>query len=393
MGKAAVSAIKNLTRAKTRALLTILAISIGVFALVIISAIGDYGKQAINNELTSLGMDGITVSRSENGLPKSVDTAQLDVIRNQDYVKCAAPVNSINGLFSYRGKTSGCVVWGIDESVYDIVSVAVLYGRMVGQNDVDSGAKVCMVDTTVAQTIYHRDNIVGKNLTVAAGGNQETYEVVGVVKTGGGILEGLLGSVVPSFVYIPLDPAAGKSDQVFVRINKGEDIDVCSASIESLLNEDFSNEGIGDSFAAQNMARQRGALDSILSVLTLILALIGGVSVFVAGMGIMTVMTVSVNERKREIGIKKAIGAKALQILMEFMLEAFFISVIGCVVGIALGFIASFAGSYAGVAAEISATTVWMAVTFSSAAGIIFGLIPAWKASRLNPVEALRSVE
>jgi len=107
----------------------------------------------------------------------------------------------------------------------------------------------------------------------------------------------------------------------------------------------------------------------------------------------MTVMTVSVNERKREIGIKKAIGAKAAQILMEFMLEAFFISVIGCVIGIGMGFLASCAGTLAGVVAAISPSTVCMAVTFSAAAGIVFGLIPAWKASQLNPVDALRSAD
>lgn len=385
MLKAIKSAGKSLMRTRMRAALTIIAISIGVFAIIVISAVSEYGTRAINDELSSLGLDGISVTCQTNGVSRTLGDPQLSVIREQDFVEAAAPISSRMQTIVYRDQQTECVTWGIDGSAGDIVCINVLYGRKITDEEAATGAKVCMVDTTVSQAIYRRDNIVGKHIQIRSdNGKTESYEVVGVAEAGSGLLESFMGSVVPSFVYVPITAISPRYDQISVKIKSGEDIDTCGEIIESLFND-------GNDYFAENLAKQRGVLNSIMDIVALILTLISGISLIVAGMGVMTVMTVSVSERRREIGIKKAIGAKRGRIMFEFLLEALFISAIGCIAGVAFGWAVSYAGAkLAGISVVISENIVLFAVIFSMFTGLLFGVYPAVKASRLNPVDALR---
>ena len=158
-----------------------------------------------------------------------------------------------------------------------------------------------------------------------------------------------------------------------------------------MLEQQLAETFAGADYTAQDMAKQRGVLDSILSIVTALLTCVGGVSLIVAGLGIMTVMTVSVSERKGEIGIKKAIGAANGQILAEFILEALILIMQGCALGVSLCFALRFAVQLAGISLTVSANAVRLAVLLSIAEGVLFGVFPAVKAAKLMPAEALGS--
>jgi putative ABC transport system permease protein len=217
--------------------------------------------------------------------------------------------------------------------------------------------------------------------------------VVGIIKTGSGLLQNMIGDYIPTFVYVPyttIQTAVGRDDfdQIAVKVKSGSNVDKIGKIIVSDLNR---NNGTTDAFVSNNLAKQKDSLTSMLDIITLILSAVGSISLLVASLSIMTVMLVSVNERTREIGIKKAIGAKRSSIMMEFMFEAILISLIGCFCGIAVGYLISYAGTaYFGITLSIRMDIMLLAIGFSIFTGTVFGVYPAYKASSLNPVDALR---
>ena len=203
----------------------------------------------------------------------------------------------------------------------------------------------------------------------------------------------MLGNYIPTFVYIPyttMQASMGRSnfDQIAVKIDSNSNVDRAGNSITAILNQ---NNGTSDAFVSNNLAKQKDGLTSILDIVTLVLSAVGAISLLVASLSIMTVMLVSVSERTREIGIKKAIGARQLDIMLEFLLEAVLISVIGCAIGIVAGYLVSFAGaSLIGMSLGVRWDVLFLAVFFSLFTGTTFGVYPAYKASKLRPVDALR---
>lgn len=387
------SALKNLRRRSGRISLTILGIAIGVASVVLIGNISQCGSDALTGELDSLGLGGLSVSMSSTSEGGRLTETELENVRAADGVAEATPVLMQNASISSVLSSSSAFLWGIDSTAEDIISLQVLYGRLISKSDVKAASNVCLVDESFAQSAYKRDNIVGKKVSVSCSGRTEEFEVIGVVKTGSGLLQNLIGDYVPSFVYAPYTTVQnfmGRSsfDQIAVKVDDGANVDRVGETITAGLSR---LTGIQDGYVSNNLVKQRDGLANILEIITLVLSAVGAISLLVASLSIMTVMLVSVSERTREIGIKKSIGASKTVILLEFLFEAVFLTLIGCAFGILIGYLVSYAGaSYFGMTLRFRIDIMLLAVGFSTLTGVIFGVYPAMKAAALKPVDALR---
>ena len=386
-----ISSFRNIFRKRLRSLLTISGIAIGVLSVMVISTIGDVGKMTINAEIDSIGMGGLTVKSLKSG-DTDVFTNQLNLIENSNDVFDAMPLMMQYTQTILRNKKSECVVWGVDNGVQNIVSMDLKHGRYINENDVNANAKVCIVDETYAEKIYKRTNIVGKTVEVLFNGVMEDFEIIGVVSSGGNMLQGLMGSFIPCFIYTPyttLEAYSGTStfDQIAIKLNDGVDTDSAVSRLTSRLNN-MMGEGAGKN---ENMDSQRDKLNGIFDIVTFVLSVIAGISLVVAGLSIMTMMLVSVNERTREIGIKKSIGASRVIIMKEFLVESLIISLLGSLSGAIIGLALSYLGCLIlSVEFVFNFSMFLFCILFAVALGILFGVYPALQAAKLRPVDALR---
>ncbi len=369
-------------------------IAIGVFSVVIITAIGDIGKALINEELDSIGMDGVSITTSAKTDEAKLGADDLaTLLKDTAYVENATPIIAQVVTARMKGLDCDVVAFGVDQNVSQAISLEVLRGRLISKSDVLSQAKVCVVDESYAMEIYKRTNIVGKQVSLLLGESFEKFEIIGVVSSGGNILQGLMGDVVPIFFYTPyttMQSIGTKKhfDQIALRIKPDTNEQIASERISRLLS------GVSrpkNTIKVENLSAQKQTLSGILDIVSTILTCIGGISLIVAGISIMTVMLVCVNERTREIGIKKSIGAGKGDILLEFMLESVIISLIGAFIGSGASLIFAYISCLLlGIAFSVNVASVVFCVLFSLAMGIIFGIYPAYTASKLKPVDALR---
>lgn len=386
------ASFRSLGRKHLRTILTILGISIGVASVVIIANISQSGTDSINSEMDSLGLCGLTVSASDEG-NAVLDQEDLSLIKHTQKVLQASPVIMQSSHAYVRNLDTKVILWGIDSNAGDIISLQAVYGRLLTQQDISTQANVCLVDEAFSESAYSRANIIGKKISILCGTSRQYFTVVGVIKTGTGLLQSLIEDYVPTFIYTPyttLQVALQKNDfdEVAVKITNGSNAETIGEDITERLN---SYNGTQDAFVSTDLAKQKDGLLKILGIITLILSAVGAVSLLVASLSIMTMMLVSVNERTREIGIKKALGATSGEIMLEFLFEAILITLIGSFIGMAGGCLVSFAGAaYFQTSLSIRPDIMLMTAGFALLSGIIFGVYPAYKAACMKPVEALR---
>lgn len=385
-------AAKNIFRKRAQAILTILGISIGVFSVLLISTIGTVGRDAINTELEGLGFDCITVSAVRDDL-NTLDAEALAEVGDLDGVRTAAPLMTKMGQVIMRQYVGEALVCGVDQNAADIITLSFQNGRFLRKSDISAASNVCVVDEKLAVSYYKRTNIVGKTLELTIGGVTESFEIIGVVDSEGSALRGMAGDYIPSFVYIPYTAFQRMThrsaiDQMFVKVSGQADSKTIGEAITAALD---IRAGYHNLYQYQDLAAQKDRLDAILQSVTVILSAIGAVSLVVSGLSIMTIMIVSVQDRTREIGIKKAIGAKKRSILAEFLVESLWITMLGSVCGIAVSLLVVMgAGLLLGIPLGIGGDLIAKTILFSSLIGILFGVYPAKLAASLKPVDALR---
>lgn len=381
-----------LTYKKIRTTLTILSIAIGVFSVVVITAIANIGKSAINYELDSLGIGGVIISPT-NPSTLSIVSADLDTVRDLSSVEAATPVmmNVSTGIVKNNG--SDIALWGVNSDASKVIRLELLHGRLINENDVSSCANVCVIDSALALNNYKRENIVGKNIRILVGSTYETFEVVGIAKSGGNVLQSLVGNYIPNFVYIPYTTMqtydySMKIENLAVKFFTNTDLDKSANNLISTLE---SKNSVTDAYKFENLSQQKDTLNNMLDIITSVLTAIGFVSIIVAGISIMTVMMVAVSERTREIGIKKAIGAGKLQIMLEFITESLIISLIGSMLGGLLGQIVACVGAYlVGSSVGFDFSIVIACVIGALIISAVFGIYPAYTAAKMKPVDALK---
>ena len=389
------SAVRSLTRKKSRAALTILGVAIGVASVTLVSSIGQYGSAAVSDELESLGLSGMTISAAESN-DALLSEEELAVIQSSAALQAATPVLVTTTEVSSKRYHTNALAWGIDTNADDIISLEICYGRMFDRTDLRNQKNVCLVDETFAQNAYARSNIIGKSITLLCNGVEQQFEVVGIAKTGSGLLQNMMGSYIPTFVYLPyttFQKCTGRSgfDQIAVKASDSGGLESMEQTILARLEQESDQP---EAYTANDIAKQRESLNGMLDMITLILSAVGAVSLLVASLSIMTVMLVSVSERTREIGVKKSLGATRRSILLEFLFEALLLSLTGCLLGLAAGCLLSLGGSVLlNASFQMRGDILALSLLFSVFSGVIFGVYPAYQAAKLRPVDALRRTD
>lgn len=384
----------NIFRSRTRSLLTMAGIAVGVFSVVLISTVGAVGTAEVSKTLVTMGVDTLLIQSAKNSVSVTLTDSDVSAVRGIDGVSDVMPLMASVTEAKMINRRLDCYVWGVDRSADKLISLEAKHGRLINNSDTAARSKVCVIDEQFALASYGRSNIVGKKLSMFLGGKYHTFEIVGIAQSGLSSLQGMLTNIMPGFMYIPIttmQSLCGRTtyDKIAVKL---DDMNSDTAVVGRVTDELGRLNGVTDGYVCNNLLSQKGQLDDILKIVTTALSLVAGISLVVSGISVMTTMMMSVGERTREIGIKKAIGAKSSDICLEFLTESVILTLLGSGAGTVLGLLASLIGC-AALAVPFTADPGSLAVSalVSAAIGAVFGAYPAVKAAKLRPAEALRA--
>jgi putative ABC transport system permease protein len=391
-------ALSRLATNRLRAFLTMLGVIIGVASVVALVGVGQGATSGITSRIEALGTNLLTINPggSFSGLTRgaagSSSTLTVDdavAIAGVDGVAAVAPQISTSALVIAGTKNTTTTVVGTTSDYAAVRNETIWQGQFLNGASVDDHLRIAVLGYTTATDLGLDQSSIGKTVTI----DGLPFQVVGILQP--------KGSIGPfsqdDAVYVPLSViqrqfVSGDSVRsIAVSVASREQIATAKAQITALLRQRHGTTTATDDFSISDQAQILDTFSSISGVLSLLLAGIAGISLIVGGIGIMNIMLVSVRERTREIGIRKAIGARGRDILAQFLIEALTLSLIGGAVGIALGALVSgLIGAVAGWGFQFSLLTVAAAVTFSILVGIVFGVWPARQAAKLDPITALR---
>lgn len=379
-------AVFSIISNKIRSLLTMLGIIIGISSVIVLVGMGDGTKQKVASQIEKLGTNLITVNIVGNR-NKAVSTSELEELKKKPGIKDIAPTLS-QGNINVKGgsKTGTTTMEASTPNYFGIRKLDVDSGRLIEQNDLDNRFKVAVIGVTVADELYGSRNVTGEIINV----NGYDFTIVGVLQTQGG--SG--GNSGDDRIIVPLTTAQRilKSRDIktfYIEAADKDSVDEAMGYLQLFLNKKYNNDT--KSYRIFNQTSLLETSNQTNDSMTAMLSGIAGISLVVGGIGIMNIMLVSVIERTKEIGIRKAIGAKRENILAQFLIEAGSISGIGGILGVLFGYAFAYVGNnYFKMTVVISTNIVAVAFLFSLAVGVIFGMYPANKASKLNPIEALR---
>lgn len=384
---------------KLRSLLTMLGIIIGVAAVIALVSIGNGVKQDIEDSISSLGSNLLVVlpgaprtpgARSSQGSMKSLKISDYEAIAKLEGVKAASPMTNGSYVVIYQNKNWTTSVAGVNANFQDVNNWTMTSGRFFSDKNVQNRERVAVVGQTVVKNLFGDEDPVGKEIRV----KNIPFRVIGVLKSKG---NGTMGNDQDDTVLIPYTTSMERVEgidylrRVYVVAKDDEGIDRLQADIENLLRVRHNIKDTNlDDFNIQNMKSIMETVAQTTGTFTLFLGAVAAISLVVGGIGIMNIMLVSVTERTREIGVRKALGATYSVIVTQFLIEAVVISLMGGFIGIAFGIGASkVIGMVSGMSTIVSVPTIIMSFAFSMAIGLIFGIYPARKAAKLNPIDAL----
>ena len=377
-----------------RAALTMLGIIIGVMALVVLVSLVTSTTETVTNEVSSLGSSLLTVVVNDDK-GETVHLADLrGWVDEQPAVGAVAPYarDSITGRFGSESGTFS--VYGTTPDFHDINAQKLLRGRYLKNTDVANASRVCVLDETTAENLIGYSDCVGEKITL----NGVKYTVIGVVENDKSISITSLFSGTAYTAYVPFTSLIRLSETATTAINafyigaaEGFSVEDAEKAMKDVLNRRFNDDEDAYTISSQNLIEE--AMNSITNVLTILLGGIAAISLIVGGIGIMNIMLVTVTERTREIGIRKAIGASRSTILRQFLIEAVVLCMFGCALGIFISWailqIISIITANTALVFHLQGRVVGLSVLFCFIIGVVFGLYPANKAAKMKPIDAL----
>lgn len=401
------SSLKALQAHKVRSALTILGIVIGIAAIIIVMSLGSGAQALIVDQVSGLGAETVVV-RPGGGLSDiqgtlfsqtltRKDIEELERRGNVPNLVSVNPFVTVGELLEYRGKKFRPTIFGgVAEFIGEIFSLELAAGRLYGDGEIDRNARVVVLGSDIKEEIFGFRNAIGHSVEI----KNTKFEVIGVFadtppNAGFDINEMVLIPHTTALTYIS---AGDFYNEVMVRGDRPENVEKLAFDIEATLRESHDlGPGEDNDFTVQTQEEAIAQIESVVAVLTAFLALVVAVSLVVGGVGIMNIMLVSVTERTKEIGLRKALGARRQDILLQFLLEAIILTSLGGVVGIILGAIVSLGASV--ILAQtvdenwrfvFSFNAAFLGVGVSALVGLVFGIFPASQASKKSPIEALK---
>lgn len=376
-------AFQSILSNKMRTFLTMLGIIIGVFSVVVLISIGQGATSGVTESISSMGSNIISVNVFNRR--KSIDFKDVYDFEKLEGVKKVTPVYSSSATVKYDLESTDVSITGGNENYMEINNYEIGSGRTINPVDVDFRNKVAVIGLTVAEDLFGRDNPINNEISI----DGEKYTIVGILKDKGSSIRGDSNEI----VIVPVTTLmrqynTSSISSITIQANSAEESTSAKENIEKYLLDYFEDE---DSYRVFSQDEMLNTLNEVTGMLTAMLGGIAGISLLVGGIGIMNIMLVTVTERTREIGVRKAIGAGRANILIQFLIESSVMSGVGGIIGAVSGVIASYMISdMMGISYTANIPVILGAFIFSLVVGVFFGLYPANKASKLKPVDALR---
>ena len=384
-------AIKSILSNKMRSFLTMLGIIIGVIALVVLVSLVNGGTSSITSTISALGNNMVYIQFTDD-VPKEISSKETQDkwIENNPSFKSVSMEYALLERALIDNEYTGVMLSGVSNDYFDIMGKDLMMGRFLTNADCENNSMVCVITEKMAKEKIGYYDCVGEVLTIG----DFDYTIVGVLDDNFNSLEAMMNWGYN--VYIPYEIISEKSISgytssctLYINAQEGYTMDELKSDVETLFKRDYKDV----EYEIYDISYIEDALGNITSVLSVVLGAIAGISLLVGGIGIMNIMLVTVTERTREIGIRKAIGASRGVILRQFLFESVVICLIGCGIGIFASWFLLKTGSLItaslGVEFGMDPTIVIIAVTFCFVIGILFGLYPANKAAKMNPIDAL----